>query len=66
MEEIENPQLARVLRQLDADGLELLSLLLVDGFTQHEIAEKLGISQSAVSQRLATARRKIKKFSGAL
>ena len=66
VEEIENPQLARALRQLDADGLELLSLLLVDGFTQHEIAEKLGISQSAVSQRLATARRKIKKFSGAL
>lgn len=55
--DIEDEKLSQRLQNLAADDLELLTLLVIDGYRQAEIARMLGCSRSAISQRL----KKIKK-----
>jgi len=58
VEEINDPILATRLKSLSEADLELLTLYAFDEFGQAEIAGKLGISQAAVSKKLA----RLKKF----
>jgi RNA polymerase sigma factor (sigma-70 family) len=58
VEEIDNAALAKRLKSLSEADLELLTLYAFDEFGQAEIAGKLGISQAAVSKKLA----RLKKF----
>ena len=58
IEELDNPKLAEAIKKLTKEQIELLTLIVVDGYDQTEIAKILNVSQSAISQRLAT----IKKF----
>lgn len=46
------------LKSLSEDELELLTLFVIEGYTQREIAKKMCCSQKAVSKKIA----KIKKF----
>lgn len=62
VEEIENPQLALALRQLDADGLELLTLYVIECRSQSEIAARFGLSQRAISKRLQRLKKYLKNF----
>ena len=62
MEEIENPQLALALRQLDADELELLTLYVIECRSQSEIAARFGLSQRAISKRLQRLKKYLKNF----
>lgn len=55
---IENPQLSLRLKQLSDEDLELLTLLVFEEWSQRELAQILGCSQSAISQRF----NRIKKF----
>ena len=60
VEEIENPDLVRSIRSLSTEQLELLTLVVIDGYGQVEIAELMKVSQSAISQRLATIKKILK------
>lgn len=55
---IDSPELACRLKKLPISDLELLTLYVMDGYNQREIAELRGCNQSVVSRRL----KKIKKF----
>ena len=57
IEEIDNPVLAKALKKLSQDQIELLSLIVADGYGQAEMAGILNVSQSAISQRLATIKK---------
>lgn len=61
IEEIENPMLAAFIEMLSLKDIELITMFYFEGFTQKEIAKKKGISQQAVSKRLAQFER-IKKI----
>ena len=57
-EEIDNPDLVRNIKSLSTEQLELLTLVVIDGYGQAEIAELMKVSQSAISQRIATIRKR--------
>ena len=56
--DVEDEGLSQRLQKLAPEDLELLTLLLIDGYRQADVARMLGCSRSAVSQRL----KKIKKY----
>lgn len=49
---IENQNLLQSLCKLSEDDLELLTLYAIEGFTQSQIAKRLGCNQSVVSKKL--------------
>ena len=59
-EEIDNPDLVRNIKSLSTEQLELLTLVVIDGYGQAEIADLMKVSQSAISQRIATIRKILK------
>ena len=59
-EEIDNPDLVRNIKSLSTEQLELLTLVVIDGYGQAEIADLMKVSQSAISQRIATIRKLLK------
>ena len=61
IEEIDSGPLCKALKSLSEDQLEILTEYVFRKNTQKEIAEKLGISQSALSQQMATIKKIIKK-----
>ena len=60
IEEIDIPMLTAYIKTLSLQDIELITMFYFEGFTQKEIAEKKGITQQAVSKRLAQFER-IKK-----
>lgn len=62
IEEIDSEPLCKALKSLSEEQLEILTEYVFRKNTQKEIAEKLGISQSALSQQMATIKKIIKKF----
>ena len=60
MDEIDDRVLLEKMKKLSLEELDLVDLVF-QGYSQHEISEILGKSQSAVSQRMNTIRKKIKK-----
>lgn len=56
-DQTDNPKIYRLFQEMDSTNFRLIALLL-DGYTQAEIAVRLGISQPAVSKRMT----KIKKL----
>lgn len=58
---IENPKLARRLKQLSDEDLELLTLLVLEERSQRELARMLGCSQAAISQRYTRIKIFLKK-----
>ena len=60
IEEITNEELTSKLKTLSQADLELLTMFAFDEMTQAEIAVKLGISQQAVSKKLARIKKVLK------
>lgn len=58
IEEIENPKLAKSLKQLTDEEKELLTEWLVDGLTQKEMAHIFNVHQGTISRRIEA----LKKF----
>ena len=56
---IEDPQLYRGLRRLSIYDLELLTLIVFEGYKKSEVAEKLGCSRSAITQRMKKIKKKL-------
>lgn len=61
IDEIEDVVLVESLKKIPEEELELLDLLAFQEFTQLEISKAQGKTQSSISQRIATIRKKIKK-----
>lgn len=53
LEELEDPRLVSALPKLTAEDVELLTLVIAEGYTQKECAVKLEISQCAINKRIA-------------
>ena len=60
IEEIDNTKLAETIKTLSPEQIELLTLVVIDGYGQTEIAEIMGVSQSAISQRSSTIKKILK------
>lgn len=58
LDTISDDILSKKLKKLSEDELELLTLLVIEGYTQREIAKQMHCSQNAISKRLI----KIKKI----
>lgn len=61
IESINDHRLAKALKALSDEDKEILTLYIIDGFTQTEIAEKKGIQQKRVSRRLVGVMKKLIK-----
>ncbi len=57
VELIENKELQRGLKSATQEELEIINMYAFEGRTQKEIAEKLGISQPALANRIKTIRK---------
>lgn len=53
VEEIENPMLAAFVKSLSHEDMELVTMAYFEGYSQDEIGKRLGLTQQAVSKRLA-------------
>ena len=62
LDEIEDMTLHKRLKKLSTEELELIDLLAFRGFTQQDISEIQGKSQSSIAQRMQYIRKKIKKL----
>ena len=51
IETVEDPRLASLFRKLPQKDLELLTLLVIEGYTQEEVAKRWGCKQSSISDR---------------
>ena len=60
VEEIEDARLADKLRGLPAEDLELLTLLVIEGYTQTEAARIKGCSQNAISKKYLRIKKVLK------
>lgn len=58
IEQIEDESISKALRKLSDEAKDLLTLIVVDGLNQCEIAERLGVSHQAISKKF----KKIKTF----
>lgn len=47
--------------KLDARNVSLVETIVMDGFTQAEMARRMGISRAAIHQRIAPVRRHLRK-----
>ena len=61
LDEIEDEELIKRLLLLTAEELELISKLAFGDYSQQEIAEKADKTQAAISQKLKTIRKKLRK-----
>lgn len=53
VDEIDNPELVKSLKQLSRNDLDIITLFAFDGYTQSEIAKKLGVNQSNISHAIS-------------
>ena len=62
VESVEDEKLYARLKELSREDLELLTLLVFDGYSQPEIARKMGCSQANISKKLTPLKKYLKKF----
>lgn len=62
LDEIENPEVLKALREFSQTDIEVLTLLVFEGFSEVEIAEIQGVTKSAICHRLARLKKILKKF----
>ena len=62
VEDVENEKLAKGLKSLKRVDLELLTLWLVDRYSQREIGKLMGVTEVAISKRIAKLKKFLKEF----
>lgn len=62
IEEIDSPELVEALRKFSPTDIEVLTMLVFEGFTEVEIAKITGVTKSAVCHRIARLKKILKKF----
>ncbi len=63
IEEMENEGLAVALKSMPQDYIELLTEIVIDGYTHSEIAEKHNVCRTAITNKIARVKKIIEKFS---
>ena len=63
IEEIDDPELAKQIKALGKEDIELITLHVFENFTQEEIGKEFGISQRAAGKRIEKLRNIFKKSS---
>lgn len=61
IEQLDTPTLVQQLRRLSQEDIELLTLLL-DGYTQREIADMLGCTQPNIAQKMRRIKKNLKNY----
>jgi len=62
IDEIENLKLHKKIKELNPEDLELLTLYVLEGYSQAEISMKFGLSQRGISKRLQRIKNIFNKF----
>ena len=62
IEEIDNEKLAKRLKKLPEDYLEILTEVIIDGLTQSEIARKRNVSQQSIAYKISRIKKFFKNF----
>lgn len=62
IDEIEDERVAAALKRLNESDTEFITLLIVDGYTQDELASKYGVHKSNISRRYTRIKNFIKSF----
>ena len=62
VEEIEDPELAKRVKQLSVEDIEIITLFAFKHYTQDEIANALGVNQSTICRRLEAKKKILEKF----
>ena len=62
LDEIEHAQLAKALKELSTEDIELITLYVFEDYTQEKIGARFGISQRATGKRIAKIRKFFEKF----
>lgn len=62
IEQIEDESISKVLKELPDKAKELLTLMVCDGLNQREIAERIGVSQQAISKKIKKIQTFFKKW----
>ncbi len=63
VDEIENERLGIALKSMPQDYIELLTEIVIDGYTHSEIAEKHNVCRTAITNKIARVKKIIEKFS---
>ena len=64
IEDIKNTELYTALSNMSEERMDLLTSIVFEGKSMTEIAKKKGLSVSAITQRMGTIKKYLKKFSG--
>ena len=64
IEDIKNTELYTVLSNMSEERMDLLTSVVFEGKSMTEIAKEKGLSVSAITQRMGTIKKYLKKFSG--
>lgn len=64
IDDIENIELYAALSNLNEERMDLLTAIVLEGKSMTEIAKEKGLSVSAITQRMGTIKKYLKKFSG--
>ena len=62
IEELDNPKLAEAIKKLTKEQIELLTLVVVDGCDQSEVAKIFNVNQSTISRRFESIKKILKNF----
>ena len=62
IEELDNAELAKKIKSLTKEQIELLTLVVVDGYDQTEIAKILNVNQSTISRRFEAIKKFLRNF----
>lgn len=62
VEDVENEKLAKGLKSLKRADLELLTLWLVDGYSQSEIAQQMGVNRKAINNKICRIKNFLKQI----
>ena len=62
IEEIDNLALAKGIKSFSVEDIELITLLVYEGYTQKEVAKIMGINQSTICRRLKEKKKILQKL----
>ena len=62
IESIDNPDLAKAMKSLSIEEIELITLFVFEEYTQTEIAKIMGLNQSTICRRLEAKKKFLKNF----
>jgi DNA-directed RNA polymerase specialized sigma24 family protein len=63
IEDLDTPELARCIKSLPEEAIELLTRMVVDGASRADLAREMGVSRAAITKRVNTIKKVLEKIS---